>query len=67
MGWLSLVLTVISLRERIRSQIRGAVPPVRAVVLDVESVSIIDLEGSDMLKKIAEELEDLEIAFIFAG
>jgi SulP family sulfate permease len=55
-----------SLRTRVRELTRDIDPPVKAVILDMESTDIIDLEGSDVLKEIAKELEELEIAFYLA-
>jgi MFS superfamily sulfate permease-like transporter len=58
--------TASSLRERIRELSRDAEPPVKAVILDMESTNIIDLEGSDELREIAKELNELEITLHLA-
>ncbi len=55
--------TASSLRERIRELTRDIEPPVKAVILDMESTNIIDLEGSDELREIGKELEEMNIAF----
>jgi MFS superfamily sulfate permease-like transporter len=58
--------TASSLLARVRELTRDVDPPVRAVILDMESTNIIDLEGSDELTEIAKELEELQIAFHLA-
>lgn len=58
--------TVSSLLARIREQTRDVDPPVRAIILDLESTNIIDLEGSDELREIGKELEETKIAFYVA-
>ncbi len=50
-----------SLRARVRELTTDVVPPVRAVILDMESVNIIDLEGADSLEEVAKELSELQI------
>ena len=55
--------TASSLKARIRELTRNVTPPVQAVILDMESTNIIDLEGSDELQEIAKELQDVNIAF----
>ena len=54
------------LRMRIRQLTRDVEPPVKAVILDMESTNIIDLEGSDELREIGKELEELKILFYLA-
>ncbi|GAG68712.1 unnamed protein product, partial [marine sediment metagenome] len=49
------------LRQRIRELIADADPEVKAIILDMESTNIIDLEGSDALHMMAKELEDAGI------
>jgi len=49
------------LRQRIRELIADADPGVKAIILDMESTDIIDLEGSDALHMVAKELEDAGI------
>lgn len=49
------------LRQRIRELIADADPEVKAIILDMESTNIIDLEGSDALHMVAKELEDAGI------
>lgn len=44
------------LRARIRELIVDVDPEVTAIVLDMESTNIIDLEGSDALRKVVQEL-----------
>lgn len=58
--------TASSLRTRIRALTRDVEPPVKAVILDMESTNIIDLEGSDELREIGKELAELEVAFYLA-
>lgn len=48
--------TASRLRARIRELIVDVDPAVKAVVLDMESTNIIDLEGSDALHKVVKEL-----------
>jgi SulP family sulfate permease len=55
-----------SLRARVRELTGGATPPVHAVILDMESTNLIDLEGADELQEVAEELEELQIGFHLA-
>ena len=55
--------TASSLRLRIRELTHNIEPPVKAVILDMESTNIIDLEGSDELREIGKELEELKISF----
>jgi SulP family sulfate permease len=45
------------LRARIRELIVDIDPAVKAVILDMESTNIIDLEGSDALHKVVKELQ----------
>jgi sulfate permease, SulP family len=58
--------TASSLRGRIRELTRDIDPPVKAVILDMESTDIIDLEGSDELREVGKELEEMNIAFYLA-
>jgi MFS superfamily sulfate permease-like transporter len=58
--------TASSLLMRIRELTRDVEPPVKAVILDMESTNIIDLEGSDELREIAKELDELDVAFYLA-
>ena len=58
--------TASSLHMRVRELTRDVDPPVQAVILDMESSNIVDLEGSDALQEIAKELEELDIAFYLA-
>jgi len=58
--------TASSLRGRIRELTRDIDPPVKAVILDMESTNIIDLEGSDELREVGKELEEMNIAFYLA-
>ena len=58
--------TASSLRMRVRELTREVEPPVKSIILDMESTNIIDLEGSDELREIAKELAELEIAFYLA-
>ena len=55
-----------SLRARIRELTHEMEPPVQAVLLDMESTTIIDLEGSDELKEVAKELKEVGIALHLA-
>lgn len=58
--------TASALRNRIRELTIDVEPPVKAVVLDLESTDIIDLEGSDELHAAAKELKALNIEFRLA-
>ena len=53
--------TASSLRARVRELTREVTPTVTAVVLDLESTALIDLEGSDELQEVAKELKELGI------
>jgi MFS superfamily sulfate permease-like transporter len=55
--------TASSLRDRVRELTTDVIPPVRALVLDMESTNIVDLEGSDELHDVATELNELQIGF----
>ena len=58
--------TATSLRERIRELATDVDPEVKVVILDMESTSIIDLEGADALHRVVKELNatgvDLHLA-----
>jgi SulP family sulfate permease len=58
--------TASSLRYRVLQLTRNAEPPVQAVVLDLESTNLVDLEGSDELQEIAKELNEEGIGFYLA-
>lgn len=58
--------TASSLRNRVLQLTRHAEPPVQAVVLDLESTDLIDLEGSDELQKVAQELKEQGIGLYLA-
>ena len=58
--------TASSLRARIRELTTDIEPPVRAVILSLESTSFIDLVGSDALQDVARELKELNIALYLA-
>ncbi len=47
-----------ALRERVHELIRGADEPVQELLLDMEAVNYVDLEGATMLHKVAIELVD---------
>ena len=53
--------TASRLRARIRELIVDVDPAVKAVVLDMESTNIIDLEGSDALHKVVKELSSADV------
>jgi MFS superfamily sulfate permease-like transporter len=55
-----------SLRARVRALTTDVEPPVSAVILDLESTSNVDLEGSDALQQVARELNELGVAFYLA-
>lgn len=55
--------TVNSLLLRIRELTRDVDPPVKAIILDMESTNLVDLQGSDELQEVARELQELGIAF----
>jgi sulfate permease, SulP family len=55
-----------SLRTRIRELTTDVQPPVRAVILDLESTNAVDLEGSDELAKVARELQEVGVALYLA-
>jgi high affinity sulfate transporter 1 len=50
-----------SLRLRVRELTREVIPPVTGLVLDMESTTLIDLEGSNELQEVAKELNELHI------
>jgi len=58
--------TASGLRARIRELTVDVDPPVKAVILDMESCSIIDLEGSDELETVVKELKESKIDFYMA-
>jgi MFS superfamily sulfate permease-like transporter len=53
--------TASSLRTRIRELIADVDPAVMAIVLDMESTNIIDLEGSDALHEVVVELASANV------
>jgi len=58
--------TTNALRDRVRSVTRGAVPAVKTILIDMEGVDNIDIQGADMLGEIAENMKsagvDIHIA-----
>lgn len=58
--------TASSLRDRIRELTIDVDPPVKAVILDMESCDIIDLEGSEELEDVVKELKESGIEFYMA-
>jgi SulP family sulfate permease len=58
--------TASSLRTRVRQLTRDVDPPVKAVILDMESTTIIDLEGSGELQEVVKELKEEGIEFYIA-
>ncbi|MCP4166891.1 MAG: SulP family inorganic anion transporter [Chloroflexi bacterium] len=55
--------TATSLRERIRELTTDVVPAIKTVILDMESTSIIDLEGVDALHRVVKELNANNVDF----
>jgi high affinity sulfate transporter 1 len=49
--------TANALRDKVRAVITDTDPPVTMVLIDMEGVNYLDLEGSDMLKEIAENMK----------
>ena len=45
-----------ALRERIRELVVGADPEVKDIVIDMVAVSVTDIEGADMLRRVNEEM-----------
>ena len=58
--------TATSLRQRIRELTVGVEPPIQALILDMESTNIIDLQGSEELVEVVQELKEMEIVFYLA-
>ena len=58
--------TASSLRTRVRELTIDVVPPVNALVMDLESTNLIDLEGADELQEVAKELKELHIGLYLA-
>ncbi|MGD8988149.1 MAG: sodium-independent anion transporter, partial [Syntrophobacterales bacterium] len=48
--------TANGLRDKVREVTTNVDPPVREVLIDMEGVNYIDLEGSDMLAEIAKDM-----------
>ena len=55
-----------ALEQRVDESVDRSDGPVRAVVLDLESVSDIDTDGADMLASVRESLHERDIAFLIA-
>jgi high affinity sulfate transporter 1 len=55
-----------TLRDRIRELITDTDPQIKGVVLDMEGMNIIDLEGSDALHGVSKELGSLGIDLVLA-
>ena len=53
--------TANALRDKVRTVITGANPPVTMLVIDMEGVNYLDLEGSDMLNEIATNMKSAGI------
>ncbi|MBT8363072.1 MAG: sulfate permease [Deltaproteobacteria bacterium] len=49
--------TANALRDKVRAVVTDVAPSVTMVLIDMESVNYLDLEGSDMLKEIAENMK----------
>ena len=49
--------TANALRDKVRAVTTDTDPPVTMVLIDMESVNYLDLEGSDMLKEIVENMK----------
>jgi SulP family sulfate permease len=55
-----------ALEQRVDELVEYSEDPLRAVVLDLESVSDIDTDGADMLGAVSESLHERDIAFLIA-
>jgi high affinity sulfate transporter 1 len=53
--------TANALRDKVRAVITDAAPPVTMVLIDMEGVNYLDLEGSDMLNEIAENMKGVGV------
>lgn len=54
------------LRARVRELTRGATPPVKAIVFDMEGTDIVDLQGAHELEEVARELKDVQVILYLA-
>jgi len=63
--------TANALRDKVKAVTRDVTPPVKKVLIDMEGVDYIDLEGSDMLGEISKDMEiagvDIHIARVKQG
>jgi sulfate permease, SulP family len=50
-----------ALRDKVRSATLDHDPPVKAILIDMEGVDYIDLEGADMLGEISKDMKDIGI------
>ena len=50
--------TANALRDKVRSVTRGALPAVKTILIDMEGVDNIDLQGADMLGEITENMKN---------
>jgi anti-anti-sigma factor len=53
--------TANALRDKIRAETTDTTPPVTMVLIDMEGVDYLDLEGSDMLNEIAKNMKDVGV------
>ncbi len=53
--------TANALRDKVREVTTGVAPPVTMVLIDMEGVNYLDLEGSDMLNEIAKNMKDVGV------
>ena len=53
--------TANALRDKVRAVTTDAAPPVTMVLIDMEGVDYLDLEGSDMLNEIAKNMKGVGV------
>ena len=58
--------TTNALRDKVRSLTRGATPAVKTILIDMEGVDNIDLQGADMLSEITENMKNTGVAIHIA-
>ena len=58
--------TANALRDKVQSVTRGSEPPVKTILIDMEGVDYVDLEGADMLGEITENMKGAGVAIYLA-
>ncbi len=58
--------TANALRDKVQSVTRGSEPPVKTILIDMEGVDYVDLEGADMLGEITENMKGAGVAIHLA-